>query len=305
MKKLIIAGGTGFLGKELIKYLENDFDSIVIFSRSANKVEGKVTYLKWDAKTLGDWCGQLESATAIINLCGKSVNCRYTKKNKSLILSSRIDSTKIIGEAILKCSIPPKLWINGASATIYRYSEDNPMTEAKGEIGSGFSVEVCKAWEKIFNEFTLPNTRKTNLRISLVFGKTGGVFPVLVNMTKKGLGGKMGTGKQQVSWVHVHDFCSIVKWMIFNEKAVGPYNIVAEQPVTNKNLMALLRKKTNTSFGLPATKWMLEIGAFFLGTETELILKSRYAVPERLLNEGYKFKYHNIEACVNDLIVKE
>jgi len=302
MKKLVIAGGTGFLGEALIKHFENEMDEIVVLSRSESKNSGKITYLKWDAKTLGSWCPKLEGATAVINLCGKSVDCRYTEKNKAIIFSSRLDSTKIIGDAILKCKNPPKIWINGASATIYRNSENTPMTEAKGEIGSGFSVEVCKAWENVFNSFTMPSTRKINLRISLVLGKSGGVFPVLMNVVKKGLGGTMSTGKQQVSWVHIEDFCNIINWMIENEKANGVYNIVAQQPVTNKNLMQLLRKKSNTKIGLPAPKWMLEIGAFFMRTQTELILKSRYAVPEKLLNEGFKFKYNTIEDCVGDLL---
>jgi uncharacterized protein (TIGR01777 family) len=170
MKKLIIAGGTGFLGKELTSYFENKYDKIVILSRSAEKVNGKVSYLKWDAHNFGDWCAELEDSIAVINLCGKSVDCRYTEKNKAEILSSRIDSTKIIGEAILKCANPPQLWINGASATIYQHSENTPMTEIDGKIGTGFSVDVCEAWEKVFNSFALPKTRKVNLRISMVLG---------------------------------------------------------------------------------------------------------------------------------------
>lgn len=301
MKKLVIAGGTGFLGQALAEHFENDFDKIVILSRGENKIKGKAVYLNWDAKTFGNWCLELEGATAVINLCGKSVDCRYTEENKKLIFSSRLDSTKIIGEAILKCSTPPRLWINGASATIYRNSEDTPMGEFSGEIGSGFSVEVCKAWEKVFNDFTLPKTRKTNLRISLVFGSTGGVLPVMMKVVRRGLGGKTGSGKQQVSWIHVEDFCRVVRWMIETPSAAGPYNIVAPEPVRNEKLMGLLRKKAGVAIGLPSPKWLLEIGAFFIRTETELILKSRYAVPERLLKEGFKFKYRNIEQCIDNL----
>lgn len=301
MKKLILAGGSGFLGQALIRYFENEFDEIIVLSRSENKTVGKIRYLIWDASSFGSWCKELEEATAIINLCGKSVDCRYTEKNKAIIFSSRLDSTKVIGEAILNCKTPPQLWINGASATIYRHSINTPMTEATGDIGNGFSVEVCKAWEKIFNSFKLTNTRKVNLRISMVLGKTGGVFPALLNGVKKGLGGTMGHGTQQVSWIHVDDFCSIVEWIIKNDTAKGVYNVVALQPVQNKVLMQFLRKKTNTRFGLPAPKWMLEIGAFFMRTETELILKSRYVVPERLLHEGFTFKYSTIEDCLESL----
>ncbi len=301
MKKLIIVGGTGFLGQELIKHFQNAFDEIIILSRSKNKIDKNIKYLNWDAKTFGDWCDELEGANAVINLCGKSVDCRYTEKNKAMIFSSRLESTQIIGKAIQKCKVPPKLWINGASATIYKQSETEPMTESAGEIGTGFSIDVCKAWEKVFNDFQLPDTRKVNMRISMVFGKTGGVFPALMNVVKKGIGGTMGKGTQQVSWVYIDDFCNIVKWIIDTETVKGVYNSVAPNPVKNKLLMQLLRKKAGIKFGLPASAWMLEIGAFFMRTETELILKSRYSFPEKALNEGFKFKYKTIEECLNNL----
>lgn len=304
MKKLILGGGTGFLGQALIKYFENTFDEIVVLSRSKSYKTPHVKYIQWDAKSFGIWCEELEGADVVINLCGKSVDCRYTEKNKAEIFSSRLDSTEIIGKAISKCNIPPKVWINGASATIYRHSLDTPMTEIDGEIGSGFSVEVCKAWEKMFNQFNVPETRKVNLRISMVLGNTGGVFPALLNLVKKGLGGNMGKGNQQVSWIHIDDFCRMVEWLIKNNQASGIYNSVALKPVENRVLMSMLRKRTHRWFGLSATKWMLEIGAFFIRTETELILKSRYVVPDRILQEGFVFKYSTIETCLENLIGK-
>ena len=301
MKKIIIAGGTGFLGEALISKYEKEFDEIVVLSRAIKPNKKNVRYVQWDAKSFGGWCKELEGAYAIINLCGKSVDCRYTEKNKAIILSSRLDSAQIIGEAILKCINPPKLWINGASATIYAHSENKRHTELSTEFGSGFSVEVCKAWENVFNDFTLPNTRKINLRISMVMGQGGGVFPVLINLAKKGLGGTMGKGTQLVSWVHVDDFCSFVKWIIDNEKTTGVYNLVSPEPITNKKMMKLFREKVHVKIGLPATEWMLKIGAFFLRTETELILKSRYSYPEKALNEGFLFKYKTMNDCLNNL----
>jgi uncharacterized protein (TIGR01777 family) len=193
------------------------------------------------------------------------------------------------------------VWINGASATIYRHSETEPMTERTGETGSGFSIEVCKAWEKIFDDFKLPATRKVNLRMAMVMGKTGGVFPELMGIVKKGLGGTMGKGTQQVSWIHIDDFCRMVEWSIETKSVQGIYNSVAPKPVSNKALMKQLRKKAEMPFGLPAAAWMLEIGAFFIGTETELILKSRYSYPERALKEGFQFKHQTIESCLSDL----
>lgn len=298
MKKLIIAGGTGFLGQALINHFKDGYDEIVVLSRSAGKTDKHIKYLGWDAKTFGNWCNELEGATAVINLCGKSVDCRYTEKNKALIFSSRLESTDILGKAILKCKVPPLVWINGASATIYRHSETEPMTESSGEIGTGFSVDVCKAWEIIFNKFHLPATRKINFRISMVMGKTGGVYPSLLGIIKKGLGGTMGKGTQQVSWVHINDFCRMVEWAIGHSSVSGIYNCVAPSPVTNKSMMQQLRKKSGMPIGLPATAWMLKIGAFFMRTETELILKSRYSYPERALKEGFKFNYTRFENCL-------
>ncbi len=299
MKKLIIAGGTGFLGQALIAHFNTDFDSIVVLSRTAHKSSGNTRYLAWDAKTTGSWCAELEGADALINLCGKSVDCRYTDKNKAEIFASRLDSTKVIGEAILNCNQPPALWINGASATIYRHSEQTPMTELTGEIGSGFSVEVCKAWEKTFNVFRLPATRMVNLRLSMVLGTTGGVIPTMVSLVKKGLGGTLGNGKQLMSWLHVEDFCRMIGWLLTHSSAHGTYNAVAPAPVSNKALMKLLREKTGMRIGLPAPRLILEIGALLIRTETELILKSRYAVPERFVKEGFVFKHTTIEGCLD------
>lgn len=304
MKKMVIAGGSGFLGRALCKYFRNEFDEIIVLSRSKASVINRIRYVEWDAKTFGAWCEVLEGADVIINLCGKSVDCRYTPKNKEEILSSRLDSTELIGKAIMKCKTPPKLWINGASATIYRHSLDTAMTENHGETGSGFSVEVCKAWEKMFNQFNVPGMRKVNLRISMVLGNTGGVFPALLKLVKCGLGGALGKGNQQVSWIHLDDFCRMIEWLVKNESTNGIYNAVAMKPVENAVLMRLLREKSQVCFGLPATKWMLEIGAFFMRTETELILKSRYAFPERALQEGFTFNYDTIEKCLENLFSK-
>lgn len=301
MKKLVIAGGSGFLGDALIHYFANKFDEYVILSRTARGNRNNVKYVVWDAKNLGDWTQHLEGADCVINLCGRSVDCRYTDENKALIFSSRLDSTAILGKAIANCKEPPKVWMNAASATIYRYSEDKIMTEIDGVYGEGFSVEVCKAWEKVFNEAQTPGTRKINLRISMVMGKNAGVFPVLRKLTKRFLGGKMGSGNQFVSWIHVEDYCRLIEWLITNKNAAGPYNVAAPNPIRNKEMMATYRRILNVPFGLPATEWMLEIGAFFMRTETELILKSRNVISDRAIKEGFKFKYSTMEECVKNL----
>lgn len=302
MKKLIIAGGSGFLGNGLINYFEKDFEEIVILTRSSKNNFKNVRYVVWDAEHLGDWVKELEYADVIINMCGKSVDCRYTDTNKALIISSRVNSTNAIGKAIEQCQHPPGLWMNAASATIYKHSETEQMSEIKNEYGSGFSVEVCKAWEKAFYSFNSANTRKINLRITMVMGRTGGVFPVLSNLVKKGLGGTMGNGRQMVSWIHIDDLCRMLRWLIENKGTNGNYNLAAPVPITNKDLMSLLRKAYGVSIGLPAFKWMLEIGAFFLRTETELILKSRNVIPARAEKEGFEFLFRDMHTCVKDLI---
>lgn len=304
MKKLIIAGGTGFLGQALAKHLNHRFEEIVILSRTKISAEKNIKYVQWDAKTKGGWCQELEQADVIINLCGKSVDCRYTQKNKDEILASRIDSTTILGECIKTCKQPPSLWINAASATIYRYSEHDPMTELNGEIGGGFSEEVCQLWEKTFFSYSKPDTRQINLRIGLVLGMEGGVLPKMYQLTKMGLGGKMGQGKQLVSWIHIEDFCRMVEWMIEDKTKSGHYNCCSPQPCTNKKLMELLRQKTRSVIGLPASKWMLEIGAFFLRTETELILKSRFVIPDKANHEGFKFFYPDIQSALSEILKK-
>ncbi len=304
MKKLIIAGGTGFLGNSLINYFKNQFDEIIILSRHSKSNKNNVKYILWDAENLDEWKKEFENAELVINLCGKSVDCRYTKKNKALIFSSRLNSTSAIGKAITQCENPPLVWINAASATIYKHSEDKPNTETDGEFGNGFSVEVCKAWEKMFNEISLPKTRKINLRITMVMGKGGGVFPVLNNLTKKYLGGAMGSGHQFVSWIHETDFCRLIEWCVNNKNANGNYNCAAPNPIRNKEMMQLFRKQNNIKFGLPASKWMLEIGAFFIGTETELVLKSRNVIPDRATKEGFEIKFKDMESCVKDLSEK-
>ena len=301
MKKLIIAGGTGFLGKALIKQFENEYDKIIVLSRSENRQTNNISYIHWDAKSFGTWNAELEGAEAIINLTGRNINCRYTKKNKAAILASRLESTAIIGEAILKCTHPPKVWINASATGIYQFKENKFSTEVNSEIGTGFMAEVCVAWEKAVANFNLPQTRQLIIRISMVLGHGGGAFPVMSKLASLGLGGTLGKGTQQVSWIHIADYCALIKWMIDTNTAVGVYNGVAPTPIMNKDMMRLFRQKAHMKIGLPAYTWMLEIGAFFIGTEPEIILGSTYAYPEKAINEGFAFKYKTMEACLDNL----
>lgn len=302
MKKLIIAGGTGFLGGVLIKHLSTSFDEIVLLSRKRKPTDGKVRTVVWNAKTLDTWALELEDAKAIINMTGRSVDCRYTSKNKASILNSRIDATKVLGLAIAQCKQPPAVWLNSSTATIYRHSIDVPMNEDDGVIGSGFSVEVAKAWETAFFNSATPKTRKVALRTSIVLGKNGGALHPIKRLTQLGLGGKQGSGNQKFSWIHEADFAQSIAFILNHPTLKGAINIVAPNPTTNIELMKLMRKYLNVPIGLAAGKRLLEMGAILIRTETELILKSRNVIPSRLLEAGYTFKYCTLEASLKDLL---
>lgn len=301
MNKLIIAAGTGFLGQVLVSHFKNKFDEIVILTRGKSKIVDRINYVNWNAKTFSGWEKELENADVLINLVGKSVDCRYTKKNKQNILWSRIKSTKILNEAILKCQNPPKHWLNSSTATIYRFSLDKEMDEVDGEIGNDFSINVALSWEKAFFKIETPNTLKTALRTSIVLGKKGGALIPLKNLAKIGFGGKQGKGNQFVSWIHEEDFARAVDFIIENEMT-GKVNVVSPKPIRNAAFMQKLRKVVGFPFGIPLSKTLLEIGSFFIRTETELVLKSRNVVPKRLLENGFEFKFDNVDEAFRDLL---
>ena len=302
MRTVVIAGGSGFLGKALSNYFQDKVEKIVILSRSEEKTVDNIHYLQWDGKTLGNWAASLDGSDVLINLAGKSVDCRYHQKNKDLILSSRIDATRVLGQAIEKCNQPPKLWLNSSTATIYRHSLDKEMDETNGEIGNGFSVDVATAWEREFFGFSLRNTRQLALRTSIVLGNDGGAFPALLKLTKMGFGGKQGDGKQMISWIHEEDFARAVNFVIQQNEISGVINVVAPKPVHNKEFMQLLRKETSAPFGLPMGKTLLKIGAKIIRTEPELILKSRNVIPKRLEENEFQFKYPSLNEALENLV---
>ncbi|MBO9690395.1 TIGR01777 family oxidoreductase [Chryseobacterium sp.] len=296
--KIIIAGGTGFLGENLEKYFTEKGNQVCILTRKP--VRKNEIY--WDAQTIGEWKSSLEKADVLINLTGKSVDCRYHEKNKKEIYSSRIDSTRILQKAVDQCSEKPKIWLNASSATIYIHSEQHLNTEQNGIIGDDFSMNICKSWEKEFFAVQNEGIRKVALRTSIVLGNNGGAFPKLKMLTKLGLGGKQGRGNQMVSWIHIEDFCKAIEWMIQHEDISGAFNITAPAPLSNENMMKKLRKELKMPFGLNAPVWQLEIASAFLRTETELLLKSRNVYPERLLKSGFQFSYPGFDEAITDLL---
>lgn len=297
-RKIIIAGGTGFLGELLQGFFREKGCTVKVLSRQAGE-----HHLVWNAKTLGAWQEELDGADALINLAGKSVNCRYTKRNKQIIVSSRTDTTALLGEAIARCEKPPRIWLNASTATIYRDTRgDAPAnTEAEGEIGDDFSMNVAKSWEKVFFEANTPQTKKAAMRIAIAYGMGGGAFPVVLSLAKKGLCSAQAGGQQWVSWVHELDFCRAVAFILEKEMQ-GAVNICAPNPLRNQALYRELRRVIQPLFCLPQPKWMLQFGALIMGTETELILKSRKVYPQRLLKEGFEFSFPKLPEALDDLL---
>lgn len=297
-RKILIPGGTGFLGQLLETYFSKNGDEVRILTRHPKRANE----IYWDAREMGDWIAEIEWADVVINLTGKSVDCRYTEENKRLILASRLDSTAILSKAIAKAENPPLTWLNAASSTIYVHSEKQEMTEDEGIIGADFSMNVCKEWEACFFKDDLDHTRRVALRTSIVLGKNGGAYPKIRLLTKLFFGGKQANGAQFISWIHATDFCRAVEFTLNHPEIVGPINIVAPKPIRNKDFMKLVQKSLNRPFGIGQSRWLLEIGAKFLGTETELLLKSRNVIPERLLESGFTYEFGEIETCLGDLV---
>ncbi len=306
-RKMVLAGGSGFLGRTLAAYFAGDGWEVVVLSRGGGSVPS-ARVIRWDGRTLGPWTEELEGAEVLINLCGRSVDCRYTVRNRAEIMDSRIDSTRNLGEAVAKCARPPGVWINLATATIYKHTYGVANDELGGVIGASpevrdaFSIEVAKAWEKAFDGADVSGTRKMALRSAMVFGEqSGGVYQVLRRLARVGLGGKMADGRQWVSWIHGEDFCRAVDWLIEREECAGVYNICSPNPLTNREMMRLLREDAGMPIGLPTARWMLRVGTFLLRTEMELVVKSRRVVPGRLVDEGFVFRYPEFADAVGEL----
>jgi len=300
-KKIILAGGSGFLGSVIARHFRYRCREIVILSRQDRAADDNVRYVRWDGVRTGSWTGELEGADLLVNLSGRSVDCRYTPDNRAEIFRSRLEPTRALQAAVMQATVPPRLWINLASATIYRHAEDRPQTEPDGETGSGFSVDVCTAWEKTFFECQTPGTRKVALRTGFVLGRSEGAFPRLRGLVLAGLGGRQGNGRQMVSWIHEQDFGRVVEWLLEHPGAEGVFNVTAPEPLTNQAFMRLLRQACGIPFGIPAPAWLLGIAARLLGTEPELVLKSRWVLPGRLLEGGFRFYFERPESAVHDL----
>ena len=309
--KVVIPGGSGQVGAILARAFSEDKHEVVILGRSGSSFsKAPSRHCQWDGTTLGPWVQEIDGADVVINLAGRNVSCRYNATNRQEIMESRVQSTQAIGEAIRQSARPPCVWLQSSTATIYAHRYDAPNDEITGILGGNepgvpdtwrFSIAVAQAWEQAATAIETPNTRKVLLRSAMTMSPDrGGVFDVLLGLVRKGLGGTNGDGKQYVSWIHEYDFVRAIKWLIEHEME-GPVNLSSPEPLPNAEFMATLRRAWGAKIGLPATKWMLELGAIFLQTETELILKSRRVVPGRLLEAGFEFKYPHWKEASTDL----
>jgi uncharacterized protein len=307
--KIVIAGGTGQVGTVLARKFHAKGNEVVILSRRSSPADWRI--VTWDAETLGDWKSEIDGSDVLINLAGRSVNCRYNEENRRQMMDSRVNSTKILGEAIGQSKHPPKVWLQSSTATIYAQRFDAPNDEITGLIDDiqpeapsswNFSIEVAKTWERITNEAETPKTRKVLMRSAMIMSPDrDGIFDTMLGIVRKGLGGTAGSGKQYISWIHDQDFIRAINWLIEHEELDGAVNLASPNPLPNAEFMRILRKAWGTKIGLPAMEWMLEIGAFLMRTETELILKSRRVIPTRMLESGFTFDFPNWEDAARDL----
>jgi len=297
--KIVIPGGSGQVGTILARSFQRTGDDVVVLSRSPQAVPWRI--VPWDGKTVGAWAAEIDGADVVVNLAGRSVNCRYNAKNRAEILNSRVDSTLAVGAAIAASPHPPRIWLQASTATIYSHRYDASNDERCGAIGGGesnapdswrFSIEVARKWEAAAGVVELPSTRQVLLRSAVVMSPDpGGIFSIFRGLVRLGLGGTVGDGRQFMSWIHHEDFVRALRWLIEHDEIAGVVNVAAPAPVPQAEFMRTLRHAAGRPFGLSATSWMMEIAALVYGTESELMLKSRRVVPTRLVESGFTFNF--------------
>jgi hypothetical protein len=307
--KILIPGGSGQVGTVLARSFHAAGHEVIVLSRSPRPAPWRV--VAWEPTAIGAWADEFNGATAVINLAGRSVNCRYTAANRRAILESRVNSTVAVAAAIARASAAPHVWLQASTATIYAHRFDAPNDEATGQIGGAerdapaswhFSIEVAQAWEQACTAAVVPHTRRVLMRSAMTMSPDrGGIFDTLLGLVRRGLGGKAADGRQYMSWIHDQDFVRAVHFLIDNASISGAVNLAAPAPLPNAEFMRALRAAWGAPIGLPATRWMLTLGAYFLRTETELVLKSRRVVPGRLAALGLGFSFPTWPLAAADL----
>ena len=308
--KIVIPGGSGHIGRYLSRHLLEKKHDVKILTR--NVKQRGASFVFWDGQTLGEWQKEIDGSDVVINLSGRLVSCWPTNKNLKEMMDSRVNSTRAIGEAISRSPSPPKLWIQMSTATIYAHSFDRANDEYSGVIGGNepdisdtwrHSVDIAKNWEKALFHFKTPSTRKVAVRSAfLISPMKKGYFDILLSLVRKGMGGPVAGGRQYVSWIHVEDFIRAIEFVMFNEDIKGVINFSSPHPITQKEFMSHIRSACGIKVYFPITKWMSEIGAIFLKTDTQLVLKSRRVIPKKLLSYGFKFQFPRWPETVLDML---
>ncbi|MDT5262397.1 MAG: uncharacterized protein QOC61_1401 [Acidobacteriota bacterium] len=301
--RVILAGGSGFLGRALAEECLRAGYEPVILTRRVRRSRSRVRQVAWDGRTLGVWARELEGAAAVVNLVGRSVDCRHTRKHRREIVESRVRSVEVIGRAIAACADPPKVLVQAGSLAIYG-DAGRRICDEGAPAGEGFPVEVCLRWEHAFDSLELTATRKVLLRIGFVLGRDGGALDVLKRLTKLYLGGTIGEGHQYISWLHVRDWGRLVLWCIEHADAEAVFNATGPCPVTNAEFMCEMRCALRRPWSPRVPAWLVRLGALLLRTEPELVLTGRRCLPERLIERNFKFMYTNLESALADLLTE-
>ena len=306
--KIVIPGGSGQVGQILKRGLALKGHEVVIVGRGTN------VDARWNGRSAGPWTRHVDGADVVINLAGRSVNCRYGDANRREIMESRVDSTHAVGDAIARAAKPPRLWLQASTATIYAHRYDAANDEQTGILGGDeprvpdtwrFSIDVAKSWERATMESSVPGTRVVRMRTAIVMSPDrGGPFDLLFTLARRGLGGTIGDGRQYVSWIHEHDLVRAVEWLIAHEELEGAVNLAAPHPLPNRDFMRALREAAGRRIGLPASRPLLEIATFVMRTESELMLKSRRVVPQRLVDSGFTFQYETWAEAARELAAR-
>ncbi|WIX99506.1 TIGR01777 family oxidoreductase [Amycolatopsis mongoliensis] len=310
--KVVIPGGTGHLGRVLSRRLGERGDEVVVLTRRETTPEPGVRHVRWDGRSAGPWTAEIDGSDVVLNLAGRSVNCRYTPANLREMWNSRVDSARVVGGAIERATRPPRVWLQMSTATIYAHRFDAPNDEATGVLGGdepgvpgywAYSVDLARAWEREQEVATTPRTRKVALRTAMVMSpEPGGAFAMLLRLTRLGLGGPVAGGAQYLSWIHEDDLVRAIDFLVARDDLSGPVNLAAPEPLPYRDFLRSLRAAAGVPLGLPATRWMAEIGAFVLRSDTELLLKSRRVVPGRMLDAGFAFEHPEWPAAAADLL---
>jgi hypothetical protein len=315
--RIVIPGGSGQVGEMLAGYFQERGHHVTVLTRGPYTANWQTVH--WDGVNPGPWVETLEGADVVIHLSGRSVNCRATERNRREMYDSRIGPTRLLGRVIAGMASPPRLWMNASTATVYRHALDRPMDEATGEIGGGemiskrrrapakwdWTIKLVKDWEAALYESPTPSTRRIAMRTSLVFSPSpGNIFAVLSDLVRFGFGGTQGNGRQYVSWMHETDYACAVEFLIEHDEFEGPVNLASPNPIPNREFMAGLRDAWDMPNGLPAPAPLIALGAIFLRTEPELVLKSRRVVPGRLMDAGFEFEFPEWTEAANDLVRK-